>query len=216
MYFLDFGGDKINIKMIIAILIVFSMAMINLSDISAANATVNATSYSSMTDLTLPTIKSTDPPNKAINAAVNKVITVKFSESIKKGKMYIELKNSAGKNVAVTTSVSGNILIITPVNKLARGTKYILMVHSGSVTDLSGNKYVYAGSKTFTTDGTSPTIKYTNPKNNAVNIAVNKTIKVSFTEKIKKGTGWIVLETSRGKIVPVATSISGNLLTITP
>lgn len=192
------------------------MAMINLSDISAANTTLNATSYSSTTDLTSPTIKSTDPTNKAINVAVSKVINVKFSESIKKGNGQIELKNSAGRNVAVTTSVSGNVLTITPVCKLARGTKYILIVHSGSVADLSGNKYVYAGSKTFTTDGTSPILKYTNPKNNAGNVAVNKTIKVTFTEKIKKGTGWIVLETSSGKIVPVITSISGNVLTVTP
>ena len=204
-----FGGDKIKIRLILAIIIVFSMVMISLSDISA-------TSFNSTTDLTAPTIKSTNPTNNAVNIAVNKVIKVTFSESIKKRSGWIELKNSVGKNVSITTSISGNVLTITPASKLARGTKYTLFVHSGSVTDLSGNKYVYSGCTTFKTDGTAPAVKSTDPTNNAVNVAVNKIVKITFSEKIKKGTGLIVLKTSSGKIVSINTSISGNVLTIMP
>ncbi|WP_179288753.1 transglutaminase domain-containing protein, partial [Methanobacterium bryantii] len=53
--------------------------------------------------------------------------------------------------VAVTTSISGNVLTITPKSSLTKGTTYVLYVHSKSITDLSGNKYVYSGSKTFKT-----------------------------------------------------------------
>jgi transglutaminase-like putative cysteine protease len=187
-----------------------------LCSVSAANATVNSTSYKSTVDLTAPTIKSTDPVNKATNIAVSKVIKVTFSESIKTGTGWIELKNNAGKTVSITTSTSGNVLTITPKSTLAKGTTYTLLVHSGSVTDLSGNKYVYAGSKTFKTDGKAPTIKSTDPVNKATNIAVSKVIKVTFSESIKTGTIWVELKTSNGKSVAVTTSINGNVLTITP
>jgi Uncharacterized protein conserved in bacteria len=190
--------------------------MISLSDIYATNATVNATSANSITDLTAPTIKSTDPTNKATNVVVSKVIKVTFSESIKKGTVWIDLKNSAGKNISTTTSISGNVLTITPKTNLAKGTTYTLLVHSGTVTDLSGNKYLYAGSTTFKTDGTAPTIKSTSPTNKATNIAVNKVIKVTFSESIKAGTIWVELKTSSGKSVAVTTSVSGSVLTITP
>ena len=190
--------------------------MISLSDIYATNATVNATSSNSITDLTAPTIKSTDPTNKATNVVVSKVIKVTFSESVKKGTVWIDLKNSAGKSISTTTSISGNVLTITPKTNLAKGTTYTLLVHSGTVTDLSGNKYLYAGSTTFKTDGTAPTIKTTDPKNKATNIAVNKVIKVTFSESIKAGTIWVELKTSSGKSVAVRTSVSGSVLTITP
>ncbi|WP_179288748.1 Ig-like domain-containing protein, partial [Methanobacterium bryantii] len=176
----------------------------------------SVSTVSAGSDLTAPTVKSTDPTNKATNVAVNKAIKVTFSESIKKGTGWIELKTSSGKSVAVTTSISGNTLTITPKSSLTKGTTYVLYVHSKSITDLSGNKFVYSGSKTFKTDGTAPTIKSTSPTNKATNVAVNKAIKVTFSESIKKGTGWIELKTSSGKSVAVTTSISGNTLTITP
>jgi Transglutaminase-like enzymes, putative cysteine proteases len=144
------------------------------------------------------------------------VIKVTFSESIKKGTKSIELKTTSGKSVAFTTSINGNTLTIKPKSNLAKGTNYILIIHSGSVTDLSGNKYVYAGSTTFKTDGTAPTIKNTDPKNTATNIAANKTIKVTFSESIKKGTKSIELKTTSGKSVAFTTSINGNTLTIKP
>jgi Transglutaminase-like enzymes, putative cysteine proteases len=189
--------------------------MISLSDIYATNATVKATNSNSG-DLTAPTIKSTDPAGGAANIAVNKVIKVTFSESIKSGTNSIELKTSGGKSVAFTTSINGNTLTIKPKNNLTPGTQYTLLIHSGSVTDLSGNKYLYAGSTTFKTYSTAPTIKSTDPSNSAVNVAVNKVIKVTFSKSIKSGTNSIELKTSSGKSVAFTTSISGSVLTIKP
>ncbi len=83
--------------------------------------------------------------------AINKVIKVTFSESIKKGTGKILLKNSAGKTISITTSISGKVLTIKPKSKLSKLTRYYLYIGSGSVTDLSGNKYVYKGKITFKT-----------------------------------------------------------------
>ena len=210
------GGVKIKIKFFLAILIVFSIVMISLSNVCATDTAVNATSVTSTTDLTAPTIKAISPANKTTNVVTSKTIKVAFSESIKKGTGYIRLKNSAGKSISITTSISGNLLIIDPTSNLARGARYYLYIYSGSVTDLSGNKYVYKGSTTFTTDGTAPTIKAISPANKATNVVTSKTIKVAFSESIKKGTGYIRLKNSAGKSISITTSISGNVLTIDP
>jgi Transglutaminase-like enzymes, putative cysteine proteases len=168
-----------------------------------------------VSDSTAPTIKSTDPTNNAVNVSANKTIKVTFSESIKKGTGWIDLMSSSGKNISVTTSVSGNVLTVKPKSNLSTGTRYTLLVHSGSVKDLSGNRYLYAGCTDFTTDK-APTITSIDPSNQATSVAVNKTIKVTFSESIKKGTVWIDLLSSAGKNISVTTSVSGKVLTITP
>jgi Transglutaminase-like enzymes, putative cysteine proteases len=147
--------------------------------------------------------------------AVNKVIKVTFSEPINAGTYCVELKDASGKTVSVTKSINGNVLTIKPTTNLTKGTKYTLLIYTGSVTDLSGNN-VSAYTSTFTTDGTSPTVKSVNPANKATSISVSKTIKVTFSESIKMGSGWIVLKNSNGKSVSFTKSISGNVLTINP
>ncbi len=189
--------------------------MLSLSNVSAANGTVNAISSASSTDLTAPTIKSADPANKATNVAVNKSIKVTFSETIKAGNYWIELKNSNGKTVALTKSISGNTLTIKPTSNLTKATKYTVIIHTGSLTDLSGNNIALCTS-TFTTDSTAPTIKTVDPPNRSTNVAVNKTIKVTFNESIKNGTGWIELKDNSGNTVSFTKSISGSVLTIKP
>ena len=214
--FFGSGGVKIKIKFFLAAMIIFSLIMISISSISAADVTLNATSYNSSSDLTAPTIKSINPANRATNVATNKVIKVTFSEPIKKGTGYIRLKNSAGKSISIATSTSGNVLTIDPTFTLARGANYYLYIYSGSIKDLSGNKYVYSGVKTFKTDGTAPIIKTISPSNKATNVVTSKNITVTFSESIKKGTNWIVLKNSAGKSIPITTSIRGNVLTINP
>ena len=189
--------------------------MLSLSNVSAANGTVNASSSNSTTDLTAPTMKSVDPANKATNIVTSKVIKVTFSESIKTGNGWVELKDSAGKTVSFTKSINGNTLTITPTSNLTKATKYTVSIHTGSLTDLSGNKIALCSS-TFTTDSTAPTIKTKDPTNKATNVAVNKTIKFTFSESVKIGNGWIELKDNSGNSIPFTTNINSNVLTITP
>ena len=190
----------------------------NITTNSTANLTATASSFSALStaDNTVPTVKSIDPSSKAVNVAVNKTIKVTFSESIKTGTGWIELKDSNGKTVSFTKSISGNVLTIKPTSNLTKGTTYTLTIHTGSLTDLSGNPVALYGSTFTTTDGVAPTVKSVDPSSKAVNVAVNKTIKVTFSESIKTGTGWIELKDSNGKTVSFTKSISGSVLTITP
>jgi methionine-rich copper-binding protein CopC len=91
-----------------------------------------------------PYVTSTDPANYAVNVARNKVITATFNEPIvAKYLTLIYLKTSIGGILVSTTkSVSGNVLTITPTSPLAAGTRYMLLIYTFAVTDLSGNSNV--------------------------------------------------------------------------
>ena len=219
--------------MFLAVLIFLSIASLSLNSVSAtsetsnttnsnittnntANLTASSVSAFSTADNTAPTVKSVDPSSKAVNVAVNKTIKVTFSESIKTGSGWIELKDSSGKAVSFTKSISGSVLTITPTSSLTKGTLYTLIIHTGSLKDLTGNNVSLATSTFTTTDGTTPTVKIVDPTNKATNVAVNKVIKVTFSESIKAGNYWIELKDSSGKAVSFTKSISGSVLTITP
>ncbi|MGB9980540.1 Ig-like domain-containing protein, partial [Methanobacterium sp.] len=223
-----------------AILIFLSIALLSLDNVSATVETSNVTSSNITTNSndtnnitattnsvstfsakstvnnTAPTIKSVDPAFKAANVPVNKTIKVTFSESIKTGTGWIELKDSNGKAVSFTKSISGSVLTIKPTSNLTPGTTYTLSIHTGSLTDLSGTPVALYKSTFTTTDGTAPTIKSVDPAFKAVYVPVNKTIKVTFSESIKIGNGWIELKDSNGKAVSFTKSISGSVLTIKP
>ena len=93
--------------------------------------------YTTWFDIYPPKIVSTDPVNKAVHVAPDKIIRIKFSETVQKGNMFIELKNSSGHSVKIIKTLSGNMLTIKPVSKLAFG-KYTLVLHTGSIKDLAG------------------------------------------------------------------------------
>jgi methionine-rich copper-binding protein CopC len=80
---------------------------------------------------------------------------------------------------------------------------------------LAGNNVAgYVTRFTTSTDAKAPVVKTVDPVNNAVNVAANKVIKVTFSEAVKAGNSWIELTTSNGTVVPSTFSISGNVLTI--
>ncbi len=162
-----------------------------------------------------PLIVTTVTPGKnAVNVPDNQIIKITFSESIESGSMWIVLQNSSGVTIPITTSINGNILTITPESLLANGN-YILTLHTGSVTDLSGNPQALWGTN-FNVYITPPTIKSITPGKNAIDVQGNQSIAITFTEPIKAGSLWIVLQNSSGVSIPITTSINGNILTITP
>jgi len=67
------------------------------------------------------------------------MIIITFNEPIKAGNIWIELKNSAKAGIPFTETIYGNTITITPSTLLSKGVKYIVTIHTGSVTDLAGN-----------------------------------------------------------------------------
>lgn len=109
-------------------LLLFSLALI---------LNVNTTAAASTTQTTLK-VTSVDPANHAI-ITKSQSINVKFSKTIKNGKVWIELKTNKGNKISVNNQIKNNKLTITPKKALSAGT-YSLSIHTGSVTDLKGNK----------------------------------------------------------------------------
>ena len=115
-------------------------ATFNPSQIGTAKITSKLDSQTvSTTIITQNAIKSVNLANYAINVSVNKVIKITFNTYIKFGtNALIELKTSSGKLISIIKTISGKILTITPTKVLAKGTKYTLIIHSSSITDLTG------------------------------------------------------------------------------
>ncbi len=102
-----------------------------------------------------PFVTTTNPANYAVNVPRNTAITATFNEPIvAKYLTLIYLKTAVGGILVPTTkSVSGNVLTITPTSPLAAGTRYMLLIYTFAVTDISGNSNVNKAIS-FTTSAT--------------------------------------------------------------
>ena len=153
------------------------------------------------------------PARGAVNVPVDTQITTTFNEEIMEGTMDIQLVKS-GTPVAITSSISGNVLTVTPNSPLEKGSKYTLILQPGSVTDVDGNLSEYY-SRSFCTDGTAPKPKAGSPARNAMNVPLDTVITTTFNEPIKAGTMDILLKYGSTP-VSYTSSINDKVLTITP
>ncbi len=159
----------------------------------------------------LPLITSINPTNGAVNVATNNNITLTFNKPIKSGNMSIQLENSNNTPVSFTTNINGNILTIKPT-LLSNNTKYTLILHTGSITDLAGNPLSLSNTNFIT--GPLPIVTNISPINTVAN-STNKVIKITFNTPIKAGNMSIQLKNNNGSPLPFTTSIKGNVLTLT-
>ncbi len=193
------------------------VALLNLSGASAVASDSNNSSVANATDVVAPTVTAVNPSSSAVNVPKDKAITVTFSEPVKLGNGWIELQSSNGTLVPISKSVNNNTLSITPNVALNPGTRYAILIHTGSVTDSDGNKVAgYVSRFTTSSDAIAPVVKSVNPSNGAVNVPKDKAITVTFSEPVKLGNGWIELQSSNGTLVPISKSVNNNTLSITP
>ncbi len=158
-----------------------------------------------------PKVKTIDPTTNSIKIVTNKVINVTFSKNIQAGTMWIELKNSLGISMNITSTIKGNVLTINHALPLKNGV-YVLALHTGSIKDLAGNVLSLFTSR-FTV-GIPLTVQSITIKNSVVNSQTNQIIKVLFNYPIKAGNMKIELKTTGGKVIPFSTNISGNSLNL--
>ncbi|MGB9937809.1 MAG: polysaccharide deacetylase family protein [Methanobacterium sp.] len=115
-------------------------------------------------DTTAPNISGTDPISGSINTAVNKIITITFSEAIKAGSAYDSItitdKNSAIVS-GIIKSINGNVLTLTNSGNYVGGTSYFINLPLNSITDLAGNSITAFASNFTTIDNTAPTASAT-------------------------------------------------------
>ena len=100
--------------------------------------------------------------------------------------MWIELKNSNGTTINITKTIIGNNLTINHASTFSTG-KYTLIIHSGRITDLTGNPISYYAS-TFNVDTTPPKVSSTVPANMKTGISRGSNVVIKFNENIKNST----------------------------
>ena len=182
-----------------------------------ANITATVDNQTVTTPVTIanePKVSGIDPTNGAVINNNTKVIIVTFNKSINKGSGTIQLKNSSGINIAITTTLNSKTITINHA-LLADGT-YTVVLPAGCLVDSDGNKLAAYSSK-FTVDTVKPTVTSSSPASGATNVAASKTITVTFSEAIKKGSSFVVkLLNSSGTAIAYTYSISGKVLIIDP
>ncbi|HWJ03253.1 MAG TPA: Ig-like domain-containing protein, partial [Verrucomicrobiae bacterium] len=194
-------------------------------DADAVPSDIYSLRFQTTADSTSPTVASTDPTDGAVNQPANKSITVTFSENILSGAGYDQITlaetGNPANQAAVTKSISGKVLTITPVGNLAYSTGYTLTIPGTAVTDSVGNPlgsdYALSFSTAQPPDLTAPTIVSTDPANGAVDVPVTTPITISFSEAIQLGSNSSAITVKKGtKTVGYKLSISGSNLVITP
>jgi len=126
-------------------------------------------------------------------------------------------------SVSGSISYTGNKATFTPAAELAPNLVYTGTITAG-VTNLAGvalvNNYIFSfttGAGT-TADITAPAILSTNPANSAVNIAVNATVGITFSEAMNASTISTSTITLKQGATTIAGTVSytGNTATFTP
>lgn len=163
----------------------------------AGNALTNNATWTFSTiatpDTTAPTVTLKVPSANATNVPVNTMVTATFSEDMNPATLdgsTFTLKAGATTIVGtVTYAVGAKTATFTPTipATLAASTLYTATITSGA-QDLAGNALVSNVVWTFTTsaapDITKPTITLKVPAANAVNVALNAKVIVTFSENM--------------------------------
>ena len=128
------------------------------------------------TDITKPTVLSTDPADGDDNVPGTSLISVTFDEAMNQS-------SAAGAfninpYVVGTFSWAGNIMTFHPTANLGNEKLYNCWVGTDA-KDLAGNPLDHTETWSFTT-GTAPTITGVSPADDAIGVGVSTTISVTF------------------------------------
>ena len=139
-------------------------------------------------DTTAPTVTATAPLAGASNVPVNQKVTVAFSEGMDPltlTNLTFTLQGPAANPIAGTVTYAGLTATFTPSANLPSSTTFTGRVTTGA-KDLAGNSLALNYTWTFATgaapDTIAPTVTATNPPAGASDVAINPTLRATFSE----------------------------------
>ena len=181
-------------------------------------------------DTTAPTVTLTAPADTVTGVVTNTKIVATFSEAMDPltltGTTFTVVNTTAGGTaVAGTVAYVGKTATFTPTSNLPASTLFTATITTGA-TDMAGialaSNFVWSFTIGTTTDTTAPTVMTpTNPANGAIDVALSKSIKATFSETMDPttltGTTFTVVNTTLGG-TPVAGTVTyvGLVATFTP
>lgn len=139
-------------------------------------------------DNSTPSISAFNPSNAATDVAVNRKLSVTFSEEMNSSTLTPANFNVTGPGA---TKVSGTVAylngtaVFKPSKMLAQNSTYTATV-SAKVLDLAGNNLAADTSWSFSTgsgsDVDAPVVLSTSPAHGETGVAISRTINVTFSE----------------------------------
>ncbi|WP_343634622.1 Ig-like domain-containing protein [Fluviicola sp.] len=161
------------------------------------------------------------PADDATNVSVAGNLSISFSEDVQLATSgVIELFTSAGTLIesfgsgSAQLSVSGTTVTISTTNPLSENTAYYVHITPGFIEDLSGNDYAGITTNTtwnFTTgDFTAPDITNLNPADNSINVLLDVTPTVTFSENVVAGPGSFYLVCENNGVIQEFSTALGN------
>jgi VCBS repeat-containing protein len=112
---------------------------------------LRVTSVQMEADTSAPQLSSSSPADGAIAVSQNANLTLNFNELVKVGSGTITITDGAGDVRVIDVSdasqvtVSGQSVVINPLDALHTGTEYHVSVAAGAVLDTAGNAYAGTG-----------------------------------------------------------------------
>ncbi len=169
----------------------------------------------------VPAVISTVPARDDTGVPLEQDISVTFNVYIQTGITYdnISVLNAANKPVAITKTINEDTLTINPKTNLKYNTLYTVTIPARAVTDDANNDLQADYGFSFTTkDRKAPKVTAADPANKTSDVPVDKTITVTFSEKILIGETFdsISLHDNAGNSVVFTKNIAGAVLTIDP
>ncbi len=162
----------------------------------------------SFTINTLPTVTSTAPANGATNVDPGTTVTINFSEPVNVTGTAFKLECPTGTPVAftVTPASPASSFVLHPTAKLPGGVTCTATVVASQVTDTDAGQSMAANYVTsFTTDA-PPTVTAVAPANGAINVPLDTTVTVTFSEPVNVTASAFKLECPAG--TPVAFTVT--------
>ncbi len=138
-------------------------------------------------DITAP-IPSSDLPSGLYTT--NQIVNLSAVDELD---LYPKLYYTLNDSDPTTSST----LYTEPINLNSEGTTILKFIAVDATGNLSN-----VVTRNYTIDKTVPTVSTVDPMNS---VAADKAIKITFSESIKTGTGWIELQNSNGTIIPITT-----------
>ena len=145
-------------------------------------------------DLTKPTITVVDPLNAATGVGINRNITANFSENMEPSTITnttFTVRKLGGAFIDGDVTYADKTATFNPTADMANSTTYVANI-TIEVKDLAGNAMETAKTWSFVTgaapDTLAPTVTSTNPLKDEIDVALNQSIKATFSESIDPDT----------------------------
>jgi hypothetical protein len=143
----------------------------------------------SIPDVALPTVASTNPGNTDVEVTLDHSLTATFSEPMDQTTINAStfMLKHGNTSVAAEITYTGSTATLNPEVDLDPKKLYTLTITTGA-KDKAGNAIAAIKTVNFTTadavDIILPRVNSTAPLNNAINVATNKIIAVTFSEEM--------------------------------